>query len=100
MKKPSAPCRSARKAAYTTSSNAAIAHSQIAGAGVRCLGLTYFQTLDAGNPSSRANAQMTREDQVTADNPQNHIAIAASAENSVPARSPKAATRIAITSGG
>src|SRR5262245_21939015 len=42
---------------------------------------------------------MTREDQVTADSPQNHIAIATSAENRLPARSPKAPIRIAITAG-
>src|SRR5262249_60475995 len=67
--------------------------------GVECLWLTCFHKPDDGNPSSRAKAQMTREDHVTADSPQNHIAIAASAENRLPARSPSAATRITITAG-
>src|SRR5262249_57284273 len=67
--------------------------------GVECLWLTCFHKPAAGNPSSRAKAQMTREDHVTADSPQNHIAIAASAENRLPARSPSAATRITITAG-
>src|SRR5262245_48348364 len=42
---------------------------------------------------------MTRELQVTADNPQNHIAIAANAENALPARSPSALIRTASTTG-
>src|SRR6266849_2949375 len=79
--------------------NAALTHSQIAGTGVECVGLTCFHTFESGNPLSRAKAQMTRELQVTADNPQNHIAIAASAENRLPARSPSAVARIAITVG-
>ena len=40
-----------------------------------------------------------REIQVTADNPQNHIAIAASAVNRLPARAPSAPLKIAITVG-
>ena len=42
---------------------------------------------------------MTRDVQVTADRPQNHIAIAASAVTRAPERSPKADVRIAITAG-
>src|SRR5262245_63508824 len=83
----------------TAAKKAAIAQSQIVGAGVRCFRLTLRQKPEPGSPSSRANAQMTRELQVTADSPQNHIAIAASAENSHQARSPSAPMRIAITVG-
>ena len=42
---------------------------------------------------------MTRDVHVTADRPQNHIAIAASAVTRPPARSPNAPVRIAITAG-
>ena len=53
----------------------------------------------AAGPSSRANAQITRELHVTADSPQNHMAIAASAANPVPAPLPSASIRITITGG-
>src|SRR5215216_6749048 len=71
----------------------------MAGAGVRCLLLTRLHRLEAGIPSSREKAYITRELQVTADNPQNHIAITTSAEKTVPALSPRAVCKMVITAG-
>src|SRR5215813_2162623 len=84
---------------YTATANATATESQIARAGVRCFRSTRFQKFEAGIPPSREKPYTTREHHVTADNPQNHMAMTTSAENRVPARSPNARCRIAITTG-
>src|SRR4051812_40162605 len=71
----------------------------MAAAGVEYLPLTRFQTDAAGIPPSLANAKIVRELQVTAERPQNHIAIAASPVTTLPARAPSALSRMAITAG-
>src|SRR2546423_11386061 len=50
-------------------------------------------------PRSLANAYIVRELHVTAERPQNHIAIAARPVTTLPARAPTALSTIAITPG-
>src|SRR6185503_20489069 len=71
----------------------------MAGAGVRCFLLTRLQRFEPGIPLSRENAYITREHHVTAASPQNHIAIATSAENIAPALLPRADCKITSTAG-
>src|SRR5215831_8675452 len=72
---------------------------QMADAGVPCVLFTDRRRRAQGVPSSRANENRAREDEVMHESPQNHMAMDASAAIALPALAPSAVFRIAITAG-
>src|ERR1700686_5050304 len=73
--------------------------NHIAWTGVLRVSLTLLHRVDHGIPLSRASAKMTRETEVKAAKPQNHIAEIVNPRTAPTARSPSDVRTIARTAG-